>query len=326
MDALASPDPGKGVIWVIDDITERKHAEELLRESESRLDMALTASNTGMWDFYPIEGRDFHNDQWYRQLGYEREDFDEGADHLVELMHPDDVDRFKSTLDEYARTKTEDYHLEFRLRGKDGAYRWISSRGRVLEWDPSGLPHRIVGVHLDITARKESETALKESEERVRKIVDSINTGIIIIDPADRIIVDVNPVAAQMIGADRENIIGQVCHRFICQADKNECPILDRGKEIDNTERELLTASGDRIPVLKTVVPVELSGKQYLLESFVDITERKQAEDQIRRHLEELERFNKLVIGRELKMIELKEEVNGLLTEGGRPSKYKIVE
>lgn len=183
-----------------------------------------------------------------------------------------------------------------------------------------------VGTVRDITERKKAEEDLRESEERVRKIVDSINTGIIIVDPDNRTIVDANPVATKMIGKERENVIGMECHHFICSAEKNECPILDQGKRIDNAERVLLNVEGKRIPVLKTVVPVILSGKTFLLESFVDITERKHAEDEIRQYLEDLERFNKLVIGREEKMIQLKAEINKLLVERGQEVKYKIVE
>jgi PAS domain S-box-containing protein len=133
-----------------------------------------------------------------------------------------------------------------------------------------------------IRERKKAEDALKESEKRVQTILDTINAGIVIVDPEKRTIVDVNPVAAQMIGLSREKIIGQMCHQFICPEAVDDCAVLDKGQKIDNAERILITAAGKRIPILKTVSPVNLSGKIQLLESFVDISEQKKIEEAIR--------------------------------------------
>ena len=183
-----------------------------------------------------------------------------------------------------------------------------------------------VGTVRDITERMKAQRELEESEERVRTIVNSVNVGIVLIDPESKTIADANPVATQMIGADLEQIIGSDCHRSICTVEKDECPFLDQGMRNENIESEIMTFGGEKIPVLKTVASVVLRGKQFLLESFVDLTERKKAEEEVRQYLEDLERFNKLVIGREEKMIQLKEEINDLLVGMGRGPKYRIVE
>jgi PAS domain S-box-containing protein len=177
----------------------------------------------------------------------------------------------------------------------------------------------------DISERKKAEEAIKESEERIKTILDSINTGIIVIDIEDRTIVDANPVAENMIGLAKEDIIGRKCHQFICPRAENDCPIIDLGQQVDNAERVLITADGNQIPILKTVTPIVLQGKKHLLESFVDLTERKKAEEELQRNFEELERFSRLTYGREQKMIELKEEINELMQEAGKGEKYKIV-
>jgi len=133
-----------------------------------------------------------------------------------------------------------------------------------------------------ISETKRAEAALKESEKRVQTILDTINAGIVIIDPEERTIVDVNPVAARMIGLTREKIIGHMCHEFICPEAVDECPVLDKDQKIENAERFLITAAGKKTPILKTVSPVNLSGKTHLLESFVDISEQKKIEEAIR--------------------------------------------
>ncbi|MBF0103600.1 MAG: PAS domain S-box protein, partial [Desulfobacterales bacterium] len=158
-----------------------------------------------------------------------------------------------------------------------------------------------VGTVRDITTRKQNEEALKESERRVRVILDSINAGIILIDPENRTIVDVNPVASDMIGLTKDKIIGRRCHQFICSRAEKNCPIIDLNQRVDNAERILLTADGKEIPILKTVTPVKLSGKKHLLESFVDISERKHIEETLR---ESQQRLSLLVQNSPLGVIE----------------------
>ncbi|MBW1859880.1 MAG: PAS domain S-box protein, partial [Deltaproteobacteria bacterium] len=128
---------------------------------------------------------------------------------------------------------------------------------------------------------------LRTSEDRLRRILDSVQTGVVLIDPETHTIVDVNPVAADMIGASREQIVNKVCHKYICPEKKGACPITDLGHKVDKSERVLLTADGTTVPILKTVVSVSLGGREHLLESFLDITERKRAEDALRASEEE---------------------------------------
>ena len=140
----------------------------------------------------------------------------------------------------------------------------------------------IVEDFKDISERKEAEEALKESEERLKTILDSIQTGVVVIDPETHTIIDVNPIAEKMIGVSRDQIVGRVCHKYICPAEKGRCPITDLGQTFDRSERLLTKADGTPIPILKTVGTVTLAGREHLLESFLDITEHKQAQDAVR--------------------------------------------
>lgn len=176
----------------------------------------------------------------------------------------------------------------------------------------------------EVKERKQTEQHLMESEKRIKAILDAISTGFILINPENRIIEDVNPAAARMIGLPRDHIIGHVCHEFICPMKESDCPIIDHGRQIDNSEQILLAAEGRGIPILKTVMPVTLNGKQQLLESFVDLTDRKEAEKELQQNYQELERFYQLTVGREEKMINLKKEINLLLLQSGKKEKYKI--
>jgi PAS domain S-box-containing protein len=145
-----------------------------------------------------------------------------------------------------------------------------------------------VCVHAILVRRAEvrwsietSTRELMESERRARSIIESVQTGILVVDSQTHEILDVNAVAASMIGRPVDEIRGHVCHQFICPAECGDCPILDLGQTEDKSERVLLTADGARLPILKSAVPIELFGRPCLLESFLDISQRKRVEDEL---------------------------------------------
>ena len=119
---------------------------------------------------------------------------------------------------------------------------------------------------------------LLESHARQVDLLLSLPHGIVIVDADAHHIIDVNPQAITMIGAARDRIVGRRCHAFICPNREGNCPITDAGKEMDRSETVLLTADGQSIPVLKSVIAADLNGQNVLIESFVDLTEQKRAE------------------------------------------------
>lgn len=134
----------------------------------------------------------------------------------------------------------------------------------------------------EIAGRKLAQERLRESEERLKTILGSVPTGVLIVDPATHRIVDANPAAVEMVGFPLEGIVGQLCYHAVCPAGRGECPITDLGLELDRAEQELLTASGDSRPVLKTVKRVVLEGREHLLESFIDMSDIKDMERALR--------------------------------------------
>jgi len=168
-------------------------------------------------------------------------------------------------------------------RTKPDHIRFMDHVAARLFWDIFQIEEERIGE------RRRAEEALRESEVRLKSVLDTIQAGIVVIDPETHIIVGVNAAAGKMVGAPREQILGSVCHEHICPADKGQCPITDLGQSLENAEQVLLTASGKRVPILKTAVSVVLAGREHLLESFLDITERKQAEEERERLIGELQ-------------------------------------
>ena len=137
-----------------------------------------------------------------------------------------------------------------------------------------------VFIARDNTQKKQAEDLLRESEERVSAILDNARAGIVVVDAETHLIAEVNSLAAQMIGAQKDEIIGHVCHKFICPEEQCKCPITDLHQTVDNSERVLLKADGERIPILKTVTSIMLGGRPHLIESFIDISGQKKREEE----------------------------------------------
>jgi len=178
--------------------------------------------------------------------------------------------------------------------------------------------------------RRLSEKELRESENRFKMILDCVQAGILLIDLKTHEIVEANASALELVKTTREKIIGRTCSDTVCRMKACQCQNPKRSTEVVNRETELVAFDGAMIPVLKTVVPIMLKGRRYILESFVDISDRKAAEDELKRHTLELAeakaRLEVLVsdtTSRERRMLELKQEVNRLLRELGREGKYR---
>ena len=133
---------------------------------------------------------------------------------------------------------------------------------------------------------------LGKSERWLQTILDSVQVGVMIVDADTKIIERINPVGANMFGASEQEIVGATCHQFICPAEQGKCPVCDLQQTVDNADRLLIRQNGETMPVAKTVVPITLDGKDYLLESFVDISLRKQFENELRTAKEQAESAN----------------------------------
>lgn len=154
-----------GIIMFTEVITERKQAEMLLRSSQEKLQQALHASNTGLWDWNTETNEASLSPEWKRQLGYDEGDLPDVFETWESRLHPEDRARALAYAGDYLAHPEGEYRQEFRLRHKDGSYRWIEARASVIT-EPDGRRVRLLGSHTDITARKHTEEALHISQGR----------------------------------------------------------------------------------------------------------------------------------------------------------------
>jgi len=182
----------------------------------------------------------------------------------------------------------------------------------------------ICEIFVNALERKRVMDALRSSETKFHAMFEKNPLGAVIIDK-ERKIREVNDTAVAMVGRSREEIIGRTRHEFICPIAENDCPIYDHGLIIDHAEGILISKDRGEVPIEKTATQITVDGDTMILEMFYDITKRKAAEEEIKEKADELEKFNRLAVGREFKMIELKKEINALLEKLGKEPGYKIV-
>ena len=148
------------------DISKIREADKKLRLSEERWKFALENSGDGLWDWNATSNKVYFSDKWKSQIGYEP---DEIADSFAEWeirVHPEDLQSCLEELNKHFSGETELYSKEFRMRCKDGSYKWILTRGKVIEWDSEKKPLRVIGTHTDLTERKLAEALIVKAKEQ----------------------------------------------------------------------------------------------------------------------------------------------------------------
>jgi PAS domain S-box-containing protein len=146
----------RGGVVVCRDITERKRAEEALLRSRERFELAVRGSQDGLWDWDLRTNDVFYSPRWKSMLGYEDHEIAHRLEEWEQRLHPDERERVLAANRAHAEGRTPHYEYEYRLRHKDGSYRWILSRGVALR-DATGKAYRMAGSHVDVTDRKRAE-------------------------------------------------------------------------------------------------------------------------------------------------------------------------
>jgi len=155
------------------DITARKQAEEAARVAQERLATAVKAANVGLWDWDLHANKIHFSPEWKRQLGHADDEIGDTMEAWESRLHPDDSLSARTRVADFLTRPEGEYQNEFRMRHKDGGYRWILSQAALLR-DAQGDPYRMLGAHIDITELKLAELERKADEDRYRRGRDAL--------------------------------------------------------------------------------------------------------------------------------------------------------
>jgi PAS domain S-box-containing protein len=275
------------------DITERKQAEAKLQASQHFI-QSITDTSPGLIYLYDlIDQRNIYlNSQSFNLLGYSPEAIlDMGERFMQQHMHPDDLARMANYFRELSQTedgKTREF--EYRMRHADGEWRWFLSQDTIFSRTANGEPHQILGIAQDITARKQTEAALQQSETRFRRLMDCNLIGVMFWH-TDGTIFDANDRFLQIIGYSREDLqAGRLNWRQLTPSEQihlsDQSLTKMRQGISDFIEKDYIHKAGHRVPVMLNGIMFADSQERGI--SFVlDLSERKRAEAE---RLELLER------------------------------------
>jgi len=180
--AIASVSTAIVMLWVIpralslpsvvqlqSEIQKREQTEQALRESEYRWKFAVHGSGDGVWDWNLQTDEAMYTTRWKEMLGYAENDILPNLQEWLNRIHPDDRPRVTEAVQAYLNGKTPLYLVEYRLRCKDGSYKWILARGMVVSHNEDGKPLRMIGTHKDISVRKHAEEALRQNQKKLKE-------------------------------------------------------------------------------------------------------------------------------------------------------------
>ncbi len=279
-------------------ISDRKQAENALRDSEERLTLALNATNDGLWDWNIETNSVYFSPQYYRMLGYQPDEMLASFDTWLNLLHPDDRQEAQASVQHHLENKTEAFSTEFRMQMKNGDWLWILARGKIVERDENGKPLRMVGTHTSISERKKAEAALEKTQAILTAAISQSPTGILIADAPDVKIRYANPAALAIRGQTDITLTGidvtqhsenwQVFHSDgVTPYKPEELPLsqaISDGLISNNVEMVICSDTGDKRLILVNAGPVFDKNNRIVSAIAIlhDITDQKRAEGELR--------------------------------------------
>ncbi len=187
---------------------------------ESRLQQILEVTLDGIFDWNIVSGECYYSSQFYSMLGYPDGAFPAHVDSWRERVHPDDLLRAEHLLALHLADANFPYRVEFRMRQKDGSWKWVLARGKVVEFTPDGSPRRMIGTHIDISERK-------SAQDRYQQLFENLTTGFAlheaILDESGKMVdyrfLEINPIFEKHTGLVAREIVGKRVSELVSQVE-----------------------------------------------------------------------------------------------------------
>lgn len=276
-----------GLYAFIEDISQQKNTQHMEHEQEKRWQLALESAGDGVWDWYPQTGVEIFSKRLKDIYGYGEHEIADLSTELDNRTHPDDLAQMRQDRQAHFDGITPIYINEHRVQCKDGLWKWILTRGTVIERDVNGQPIRVVGTHTDISERKHAEAALRQSEERLRMALAATHQGLFDLNLQTGQAI-VNAEYATMLGYDHANFqeSSQAWQRRLHPDDVNPSLLAYQaylsGKSPEyRVEFRQKKQNGDWVWILSVGAIVEYDAQKQplrMLGTHLDITERKKSE------------------------------------------------
>lgn len=290
-----------------DQLAQERPSRASVLTMEARLRLAMEAANIGFWDWDPQTNSAYHSPEWKRQLGFADHELSNAMDEWQTRLHVEDAPRVKAAIAEFFARKQTEYDMEFRLQHRNGSYRWIHSQGRLCRLQGNRM--RLLGVHVDITAAKERELELRESEQRFRRLVEATSIIPWEADLGTGRFTYVGPRAQALLGYPLEEWLTDGFWSLHLHPDDRAAAVAFRrdqpAQRLDFQSEYRMVAADGRVLWFHDVVHVTPGGQSSAkLQGFlIDITERKRAAEEHSRLAAIVESSNDAIIGETLEGI-----------------------
>jgi PAS domain S-box-containing protein len=269
-----------------------------LLENQRLYEIAVEAGKTGVWEFWINEKKYFSDKNLKALYGYNDDELTDKLDDWSALVHEDDRVEMNEKFNSFLSGSEKEFRLEHRIYKKDGSIGWVIDRGILFQPDEE-KPMRLIGTTTDITDKKNSELALKKSEERFRSVFENSGTGMVILEPDGRISKS-NQAFREMIGYNETELMNMNFRDLTHPGDMEKSVKLKTGllnrKENDSSliEKRYLNKNGEIVWALTSVSLIRDFNETpiYFIAQAQDITERKKAEEQLIKYTDELKTLN----------------------------------
>ena len=203
------PETAQRILREWEHILARREAEEAMRISQQRMDLAFKGANLAMWDWDLTSDECAQCERWAAMLGFSLDELEPTLGFWQTLIHPDDKEHVLGKLNDHIEQISPEYEAEFRMRTRDGGWKWVLMRGRVLERDKNGSPLRIAGTYRDISNRKKADQELA----RMAAIISQMDEIVITADLGGKIEY-INQAYERISGFTSSQVIGRYTSDF----------------------------------------------------------------------------------------------------------------